>query len=77
MLTAIDQKPQKSLFGITLTFRRCDGGYHLFRIFAVFDLSPLTLCINCTVFTARRYASAVLGVVILSFCLSVCQTRAL
>jgi len=31
-----------------------------------------------TIFTARRsYASAVLGVVILSVCLSVCHTRAL
>ena len=44
-------------------------------------LSPLQLFVNSPVFTVRRsYASAVLGVVILSVrlsvCLSVCHTHA-
>jgi len=42
-----------------------------------FDPSPLTVCINCSFFTARRsYARAVLGVVILSACPFVCLSHA-
>jgi len=53
------------------------------RIFAVLYVSivGLTCCYKTTVFTARRYDSAVLGVIILSVslsvCPSVCHTRAL
>jgi len=37
---------------LTLTFRLCSCGYHcLFMIFAVFDLSPLTVYINFSFFT--------------------------
>jgi len=53
VLTATDQKPQKSLKKVTLPtitspkFQRDAEQYDLLMIFAVFDPSPLTLWINC------------------------------
>jgi len=44
MLTATDEKSQKD----NITHHYIAEYHHLLMIFVVFDLSPLTLCVNCS-----------------------------